>query len=89
MTKYIDLDALDKYLIEASNHYEKTAPTVEAYLDDLTERIIDQPRAVSLWEIERVSVLCEEGEWFMPASAINYCLHTMNTLGMDTSGIME
>lgn len=81
----IDMDEINSFLEEAVAKYEKTAPTVSSYLDDLYIRIADG-KPVLLREIILVSGLQENGAWESPNYAANRVYKIQSELGQDTTG---
>jgi hypothetical protein len=82
-------DALDdfrRFLTEACATYERSAPTVAAYLDDLYVRLNEDPARVRLAELLGAARLREEGQWMKPNLAANSIYHLMHRLGLDTTG---
>ena len=82
----LDLQPTLDLLTAATAYYEKRAPTVESYLDDLYIRIHDAPETVRLVELLRVQRLRENGEWMHPNYAANVVYKLMEALGQDTTG---
>jgi hypothetical protein len=72
---------------EAVAHYEKSAPAVADYVDDLFIRINSKPETVLLVELTAVSALRESGEWEHPNYAANRLYKLANRLGRDTTGL--
>jgi hypothetical protein len=85
-TTVIDLDGIRRFLSTACAHYEDTAPTVTAHLDDLYLRMEEAPQRVSLAELLGVLPLCEEGAWEHPNHAASRIYHLRDRLGMTTEG---
>lgn len=83
---FIHYDELDKFLEDAVSHYERSAPTVADYCDDLYRRSHQAPQSVSLAELAGVQNLQEQGEWITPHFAVNRVYHLMHRLGMDVAG---
>ena len=81
-----DLDATMQLITEACAHYEKSAPTVERYLDDLYIRVNENADSVVLSELLFVGRLREEGEWMHPNYAANGVYKLLVRLGRDTTG---
>jgi len=80
------LESIRLLITEACRHYQKSAPTVVDYLDDLYIRIDERPTSVRLTELLSVEKLKEEGIWEHPNYAANRVYHLMSDLGMDTTG---
>lgn len=75
-----------QFLTDACDHYEKSAPTVHAYCDELYTRLDSNPQSVSLYELRKVVYLRDGGEWLQPNYAANYLYHVMTECGQSTSG---
>lgn len=82
----IDTPAFLRYLSDAVEHYEKTAPTVAAYLDDLYIRIGHNPADVRLVEMLSASALMEDGQWEQPNYAANRFYKLAERIGVSTTG---
>ena len=82
----IDLEAIQAFLARVVAHYEKTAPTVSAYADDLYTRLRDDLYSVKLIEVMRVQALLESDVWEHPNLAANRVYKLMSALGQDTTG---
>ncbi len=76
---------LTKMLVTAVDHYEKSAPTVAAWMNDLYTRIGDNPESVSLLELLTADRL-RNSEWMHPNYAANMVYKMKNRLGMSTVG---
>jgi len=75
-----------RFLEEAAGHYEKTAPTVERYVDDLYRRMGEKPDTVVLTELLTVEGLRDDGIWEQPNYAANRIYRMLDRLGRDTTG---
>jgi hypothetical protein len=84
---FVDHHGLLEHLTRAGQVYEKTAPTVNDYLDDLYIRLNESPDTVVMSELTFVASLLEEGQWMQPNYAANRHYHLMNRLGRDTTGL--
>jgi len=82
----IDFDALDARLTEAVARYEKTAPTVATWANDLFVRLHENTRAVVVAEVQFADRLFLAGEWMQPNYAANDLYKLMDRLGRDTTG---
>lgn len=82
----IDIEAIQAFLARVVSYYEKTAPTVSAYADDLYIRLSDDLYSVKLIEVMRVQALLEGDIWEHPNLAANRIYSLMNALGQDTTG---
>jgi hypothetical protein len=85
--QFIDFDALEDHLTRTCEEYEKTAPAVSRYADDLYIRLKESPETVVLPEILFVSRLAGEGTWMQPNYAANQLLHLLHRLKRDTTGL--
>lgn len=79
-------DHLRDKLTEIAGHYEKTAPTVNAWADELYIRMNEKPERVVLAELMMVERLHDRDGWMYPTVAANAVYHLMNRLGQDTTG---
>jgi hypothetical protein len=86
MREFIDMQAIEGFLVEACERYEHTAPTVCDHINDLYVRLNETPEKVSVLELVRVLGLREEGEWEHPNYAANRIYKLRDRLGMDTTG---
>ncbi len=83
--EFIKWEELTSFLEEACTWYEKTAPTVSQYVDELYVRL-NETQAVDLREITFIQRLKECNQWLHPNYAANQLYHLMVNLGMDTTG---
>jgi len=82
----IDLEAIQAFLARVVAHYEKTAPTVSRWADDLYTRLNEDSYSVRLVEVMQAQALLEEGRWERADFAANRVYKLMNALGQDTTG---
>ena len=75
-----------KFLTDAVVHYEKSAPLVSGYLDELYIRIGEKPDDVRLSELAAVSALLDGGQWEQPNYAANRIYKLACRLGRDVTG---
>lgn len=80
------LRELSGFIEDACEHYDKTAPTVEAWLDDLYIRLGGNADRVFLDELLAVCKLREDGVWMHPNAAANLVYHLQHRHGQDTTG---
>lgn len=80
----MDFKQLEFVLAMLCRHYEKTAPTVEAWADDLYRRMTCNPDSVRLSEVMLAVDLsaCD----LQPNYAANKVYKLMSRLGQDTTG---
>lgn len=83
---FFDFKAATKFVSEVVHHYEKSAPTVSAWADDLYIRLNENTASVTLNELLQCQALLEEGGWMQPNYAANKIYHLMDRLGQDTTG---
>ena len=76
------------YMERAFRHYEKSAPPVSDYLNDLYIRIGESPETVTLVELTAVSALVgDDGLWEHPNYAANRFYKLAAATGKDTTGL--
>lgn len=86
MNNFFDFDVFEKFVQYGMERYEKTAPTVAAYLDDLYIRVAHKPKDVQFVELTRVQRLLVDGEWVPANYAANAIYKLQNELGQDVTG---
>ena len=74
------------YITEVCGQYERTAPTVCEFADDLYRRLNDDADSVRVSEVLCMSNMREEGIWLQPNFAANTVYKLMSRLGQDTTG---
>ena len=80
-------DLLRQSLTTVCEHYERSAPTVAAWANDLYIRMGEKPDDVRLSELTTVSALYNPADGWMPANlAANTVYKLMSRLGQDTTG---
>jgi len=72
----------ERFLADAAAQYEKTAPTVETWADDLCSRLADL-RNISVFELCQFLALYEHGEWEHPNYAANRCYKVAERIGRE------
>jgi hypothetical protein len=82
---FMNFEEIEQRIADAANEYEKKAPTVRTYLEDLCERMNSLDK-VRLSEIRFLESLCEEGLWMQPNYAANCLYKLMDRIGMSTVG---
>ena len=80
----LDFGQIKKGLERVVADFEKTAPTVSRWADDLYVRVNERPGDVRLNELVLASILAT-GE-IGPNLAANYVYKLMHRLGQDTTG---
>lgn len=80
------LDMIGAKLTEVAEHYDRAAPTVTEWANDLYIRINEAPASVALPELLMVERFVEEGAWMQPNYAANAVYHLLDRLGRDTAG---
>lgn len=86
---FFDYHAFAKFATEACDHYEKTAPAVRDYVDDVYMRMQDDPGSIRLTEVTFIGRLRDEGEWMHPNYAQNSLMHHLDRLGRSTVGMID
>lgn len=84
-----DYDAIRDGLSRIVDHYEKTAPVVSEWADDLYVRFNGKADKVVFSELMFAKdLISREGEeWMHPNYAANRLLHLLHRLGRDTTGM--
>lgn len=75
----------ESFVSDACDQYERSAPTVTDYLDQLYRRV-NQNQPVQLREVIVIEKLLDDGIWLQPNYAANMIYHLMNEVGLDTTG---
>jgi hypothetical protein len=75
-----DVSAFDWFLNDAAGHYEKTAPTVETWLDQVAGRLRDG--SVTIRELSQVQTLLENDTWMDAHGAANLAYKAMSEFGL-------
>ncbi len=83
---FIDIKSSHKFLEVVVRQYEKSAPTVSRWADDLYIRLHDDIRHVLLIELITAQSLLEENTWVHPHLAANRIYKLMEEPGQDTTG---
>lgn len=86
---FMDWDKFCRFLEEACAHYEKSAPVVSDYADDVYRQITSSSptRVVDAREIHWIARLWDDGEWMQPNLAANGHYHLLVRLGRSTVGL--
>ena len=82
----IDFDAIRQFLVLVVRQYEKSAPTVSQWADDLYVKMDESIRDVRIVELMQAQALLEDGIWEHPSYAANRIYHLMSDLKQDTTG---
>jgi hypothetical protein len=77
----IDFEQINEKLTQACIYYEKTAPVVSRWADDLYMRINDNPREVKLGEIIILNQLFGDGGLIPPNYAQNIIYKHLESIG--------
>ena len=83
----LNLDALAQALTAASAQCERTAPSLAAWLDELSIAVHEDLAAVSLANVLFVGRLCEGGVWMQANMAQNALYHHLHRCGKDVRTI--
>lgn len=81
----LDYDGIRKFLEEAVERYQTSAPTAAQHCDWLYRRLADQPKNVTYYELENIIKLKMDGSWKNPHQAANLVYHLRNDLKMGHS----
>ena len=79
MEKAYNYELIKNKLTACCNHYEKSAPVVSHWADDLYIRIQDDPYHVSIWELITLDKLFDV-DWIQPNYATNTVYKCMDIL---------
>ena len=82
----IDFNAIRSFLVLVVCQYEKSAPTVSAWADDLYIRLGENIKEIRVIELIQAQSLLEGDTWEHPHYAANKVYKLMNELGQDTTG---
>jgi hypothetical protein len=83
----VDYDKLQETLERIVLHFEKTAPTVSNWANDLYIRLAEDIDSVRLVEIRLAGRIYSREEGLMqPSEAANQVFKLMHRLGQDTTG---
>jgi hypothetical protein len=74
-----DVSAFDWFVNDAGQHYERTSPTVETWLDQVCDRVRDG--SITLAELRRVAFLYQDSLWLDPNGAANVAYKAMSEFG--------
>ena len=86
----IDIDNIRNELSKICVCYEKSAPAVSQWADDLYMRLQDNPRDILLGELLIINHLHNNNEGFIhPNFAQNTVYHLLNNLRLDTTGWID
>lgn len=85
----LDFDAIRDALSRVVEHYEKTAPVVSGWADDVYIRLNGQADKVVVSELMFAQRLIgQDGEdWMRSDYAANQLYHLLHRLGRDTTGM--
>lgn len=83
----VGLNAIDSLLVSISSHYEKSAPVVSDWADEMYRRISREPNGVSLSEVCFAARLFIGNQWMQPNYAANQLYKLLSSLGRDTTGM--
>jgi hypothetical protein len=81
------IESIKAQLTAIAEYYERSAPTVADWCNDLYIRIGEKPETVVLPELYATERFLEEGVWMQPNYAANAVYHLLNRLGRDTTGM--
>lgn len=84
-----DCIEFSRFLEAAAEVYDRSAPTVEQWIDDLYRRIGSNPETVALTEVLFAQRLRDDGQWMDPHYATNGLLHMLDRIGRSTAGMID
>jgi hypothetical protein len=77
--------AFDWFANDAGDYYERLAPQVVTWLDQIIERLDDG--SITLTELRRVAILRMDGVWLDPHGAGNLAYKAMSEFGKLPSNV--
>jgi hypothetical protein len=80
------IETLMGRIVAACDEYEKSAPTVRDWLNDLYVRIHENTDTVVLSELLVADRLWVDDDWMQANHAANLVFHMLTKLGRDTTG---
>lgn len=80
-----DQQRFEDFLADCCKQYEKTDPTVHAYIDRLYDRLANQ-EPILLREVTGIMPLLENGVWEQPNMAANRIYHLQDEIRQDITG---
>lgn len=89
MTLRESLHELRRKIEDAVEHYEKTAPAVAGWLDELYIRLGEDAEAVTLGELLFADSLHDEAGFLHPNFAQNQLVHYIHRTGGETAGLID
>jgi len=87
--KTIDIDLIRSKLSSCCFQYEKTAPVVSRWADELYMTLSENASLVTVWELMVLDKLDADGEWINANYAQNMVYKCMDSLNKNTSGILD
>lgn len=85
----LDVEAIRKYLESVVVQYEKSAPAVSQWADNLYIRLHEDVYNVRIAEILQAQMLHADDCWEHANFAQNRIYKLMDTLGQDTTGMND
>ncbi len=85
----INLDTIQSELSKICAYYEKSAPAVSQWADDLYMRLSDNPHIVLLGEIMIINHLYSDNGFVHPSFAQNTVYHLLDRLQLNTFGWLD
>ncbi len=86
--QFLSTEAFRQFLKEAVLHYEKSAPALSVWLDEMYIRLGEPEwKTITLEEIQQIQYLYADDCWLNAANAANNIYRLLNRMGKDTSRI--
>ena len=80
-----NIRAFQRFLGDAADQYEKSAPYVYQWVNDAYERASNG--SITVYEVNQLLALCENDIWEQANYASNRCYKVFDVMGRDTVGM--
>jgi len=86
--QFFDTEGFKQFLAEAVKHYEKSAPRLSTWLDEMYMRLGEEDwKTITLEEIQQIQYLYADDCWLGAEWAQNNIYRLLNRTGKDTTKI--
>lgn len=86
--QFLSVEKFKRFLEEAVKHYEKSAPRLSTWLDEMYIRLgEDDWKTITLEEIQQIQYLYADEQWLAAEWAQNNIYRMLNRMGKDTTKI--
>ena len=83
MTNFFSFSETLDFLTLAVNHYEKSAPALADWLDELYITLQENPQSVTVFQLLQLQQLVMDGQWEHPNFAQNRWYKVRELMGQD------